>query len=140
MAPDALGPALLAVSVYVTFEPPATGFGAPVLVSARLAPVLTVVTSDCVLLDGLTSLSAVSVAVAPIVVGPGPSARQRIVMSLGPVPLPAIDPSSQTTRVGVCSAQLADAGDADTNVAPAGTSSVSRVLVAASGALLSTRT
>ena len=83
------------------FEPPATGFGDPALVSARLAPLLTVVTSDCVLLAALVSLSAVTVAVALIVAGPGPRARQRNVTSLGASPPAAIDPRSQATRVGV---------------------------------------
>jgi hypothetical protein len=100
---------------------------------------MTLVTAVWVLLTALTSLVDVSTAVALMVVGPGPSARQRSVRSRTSSPLPLTVPRLHSTTVADNAAQLAPAGKADTKLAPAGTLRRSRVLSAASAWLLSMR-
>ncbi len=90
---------------------PTTGLGVPVLAIARIAPLMTLVVAVCVLLAVLTSLSAVSTAVAAIVAGPGPSARQRSVMSRTSSPPAPTVPRLHSTTVADKGTQLALDGD-----------------------------
>jgi hypothetical protein len=119
--------------------PPTTGFGDPVFTRARSAPLVTVVVSVWTLLPAFVSLSAASVAVAFTVAGPGPVARQPTVMDRESNPKPPTVPKLQSTCVGEVSTQFALPGAAKTKVAPVGTTRLSRVLAAASAALLSMR-
>jgi hypothetical protein len=68
---------------------------------------------------------------------PAARARQVTLMTRAPVPLPARVPTLQVMRVELVATQLALAGEAETKVAPAGTLSVTTVLVAASASVLS---
>ena len=107
--------------------------------SARFAPLTTLVVWLWVLLPTLLSLSADNTAVAVMVVGPGPRARQYRVRSRTSVPLGPRVPRLHATTVADCSPQFALAGLADTKVAPAGTVNVNWVFSDASAVLLSTR-
>ncbi len=111
----------------------------PVLVSARLAPVLMVVVWVWLLLALLASLSEVSVAVAVTVDGPATVARQVITMLRTSAPLAPSVPRLQSIWVGVVATQFWLAGVADTKLAPLGSVTRRRTLPAASTALLSTR-
>ena len=112
-----------------------TGSGESVLVRRRSAPASTVVVAFWVLLARLVSLVAVMVAVALMV--PAAVARQVKLTARAPVPLPASVPTLQVTSVALVATQLAFAGEAETNVAPLGTLSVSTVLVASPASVLS---
>ena len=90
------------------------------------------------LLPGLTSLSAVSVATALIGAKVAPMARQVNTRVRGSLPLPPTVPRLQRTWVALVGTQMGLAGTAETKLAPTGTEKVNTVLVAASTALLST--
>ena len=139
IAPPSLGPVLRVLKVQVTGPPPMAGSGVPVLVKPRSAPAITVVVAFWLLLAGLASLSADSSAVALITDGPATVARQVSTMLRTSAPNGPRLPKSHCTVVALTGAQFCNAGEADTNAALAGTVKVSRVLVDASTALLSTR-
>ena len=121
--------------------PPITGSGVPVLASARLAPLTTVVVAFWVLLSLLVSLLALMVVLAATEVMPGPAARQVKLISRTSAPLPASVPMLQSICVGEVGVQLALAGEAETKLAaPAVICRRSAVFSAAMDASLSMRT
>ena len=99
---------------------------------------MTVVVCVWVLLSGLRSLSALTVADRLSVAGPGPSARSTTLMLRTSAPPGATAPSAHTT-LGAVKTQLAPGGEAETKSAPAGTETASCVFSEASAPLLSTR-
>ncbi|MDH4392254.1 MAG: hypothetical protein QE285_12640 [Aquabacterium sp.] len=105
-----------------------------------MPPSTTVVESVWVLLALFASLSAVTVAVALITDGPATTARQVSTMVRTSLPSAPTVPRLHRTVVLLLATQLALAGLTDTRAAPPGTLKFRRVLVAASTALLSTRT
>jgi hypothetical protein len=98
-----------------------------------------VVVALSVLLAALVSLSAVSTALAFTVARPGTVARQTKSMVRTSAPSAPSVPRLQSIWVALVATQFWLAGEAEMKLAPLGTLKRTRVLMAASSALLSIR-